>query len=95
MKIRIKQEIHHGEETKYEKMSKDSKKKIMDLSSCGMSSFQILTKIRNGTEKGVIYQDVYNIWASVMTEKFKRHEDPHQSSMMYIDECSSLNPPFF
>lgn len=91
MSVRIKHESHHEKAVEQFKLDEDQRAKVMDLAASGMSPFQILSHVRFSTENGVLYHSVYNLWSSVMVGKFKRHNDPHQSAIIYIEECDSLH----
>lgn len=88
--MRVKHDVHHRKETVPQSLSNEVKMRNAEMAINGMSPFQILAQIRKNTDHAVIYQDVYNTWASVMSSKLKRHEDPKVSDQMYIHECETL-----
>lgn len=57
----------------------------------GMSPFQIFSNMQAESTAALLYQDIYNVWQSIMVTKFKRDEDPRESAFLYLNECSSLH----
>lgn len=55
-----------------------------------MSPFQVFSNLQTESTHTLLYKNIYNAWKPVMMTKFKRHEDPRESSFLYINECSSL-----
>lgn len=88
--MRIKHDVHHRREAPTQSLTNGVKEIISEMALNGMSPFQILAQIRKKSQNPVIYQDVYNAWASIMSSKFKRHEDPRKSVQMYLHECNTL-----
>lgn len=89
--IRIKHEDHHTEHVGHAPISDAMKDKIYSLATAGLSPFQILSNIRTEAKNLLLYQDIYNAWQSIMMTKFKRHEDPRESALLYITECPNLH----
>lgn len=89
-RIVLKHYAHHDIIEDNRELSEDAAKRIKELSSSGMSPFQILNMIRAEGWEMILYNSVYNTWLATISDRFRRHQDPVQSTVVYLKESEEI-----
>lgn len=90
MRVKVRHEAHHGGPASSRTLSKETVQRIQALTQSGMSPFQILNTIRAEGVEVALYNDVYNVWLKSFSSRYKKHADPIQSSLLYMEASGEL-----